>query len=188
MDINPSRDIIEFQQQGQWRDWLMQNCGRLEEAWLLIYKKRYQNMGLSLNQAVEEALCFGWIDSTLKPIDERCYALRFSPRRQDSVWSIRNIQRVEKLQKAGKMMAPGQDAVTHAQKSGAWLQALRREQVDCIPSDLETVLKERDGALSAYQALPDSRKKRFIYWLQTAKHDDTRRRRIERIVDEILDK
>ena len=176
----------EFQDRDQWRVWLEENHATEREAWLLIYKKKYQDQGLALGEAVEEALCFGWIDGTLRTLDERCYTLRFSPRTKNSIWSLSNIQRVEKLMAEGKMKQAGMLKVAEAKENGEWEAALRREQVDNIPKDLEVALRKRVGALSAYKALPASRKKQYIYWLQSAKRGETKQRRIQKIVDEVL--
>jgi len=156
------------------------------EAWLVIFKKKYRDLGLTLDEAVEEALCFGWIDGVLNPLDERCYALRFSPRTPYSIWSMSNIRRVEKLTAQGKMTEAGSLRIAEAKENGEWDAAIRREQVDLIPEELESALRNHAGALSAYQALPDSRKKQYIYWLQTAKREETKHRRIHKIVDEVL--
>lgn len=156
------------------------------ETWLVIYKKKYQELGLSLNEAVEEALCFGWIDGTLNTIDEKCYALRFSPRTANSIWSISNIHRVEKLNAEGKMAAAGIKKVAEAKESGEWDAAIRREQVDKIPAALESELRKVDGGITAYQALPITRKKQYIFWLQSAKRGETKLKRIQLIIEEIL--
>lgn len=178
--------MLEFEDRRQWRRWLEKNHALENEAWLVHYKKMYSDLGLTLNDAVEEALCFGWIDSTLNTIDEKRYELRYSPRKVGSVWAMSNIRRVEKLIAEGKMTAAGQAAIDEARENGQWEAAVRREQVDIIPGELESALREQAGALSAYQALTDSRKKRYIYWLQSAKREETRQRRVRKIVDEVL--
>ena len=177
---------LEFEDRDQWRSWLEDNHPTEREAWLLIYKKVYKDLGLALEEAVEEALCFGWIDGTLRTLDERCYALRFSPRTQNSIWSMSNIQRVEKLTAEGKMTHAGILKIAEAKANGEWEAAIRREQVDSLPQDLEKALREAEGALPAYQSLPASRKKQYIYWLQSAKRAGTRQRRIQKIVEEVL--
>jgi uncharacterized protein YdeI (YjbR/CyaY-like superfamily) len=182
------KNPLEFQDRNKWRAWLEVNHATKREAWLLIYKKKYQDLGLDLEEAVEEALCFGWIDGTLKSLDERRYALRFSPRTKNSIWSLSNIQRVEKLMSEGRMTDAGMLKVAEAKANGEWDAAIRREQVDSIPQDLENALREREGALSLYKALPASRKKQYIYWLQSAKRAETKQCRIQKIVAEVLNK
>lgn len=186
--MNGSPNYLEFSDRDQWREWLETNHATGPEAWLVIYKSKYRDLGLTLDEAVEEALCFGWIDGVLNPLDERCYALRFSPRTANSIWSMSNIRRVEKLIALGKMRQAGRLKIVEAKETGAWDAAIRRERVDVIPEGLEKALRKHAGALAAYRALPDSRKKQYIYWLQTAKRDDTVQRRIRKIVAEVLNR
>jgi uncharacterized protein YdeI (YjbR/CyaY-like superfamily) len=180
--------LLNFDNREQWRAWLDKHWAAENEAWVVHYKKKFSDQGLTLEAAVEEALCFGWIDSTLNPLDEKRYALRYSPRKTDSVWSVSNISRVEKLIAEGKMTQAGQQKIEEAKENGQWQAALRREQVELIPEDLENALLKEEGALDVYQALPDSHKKRYIYWLQSAKREDTKQRRIQKIVQEVLDR
>jgi len=157
---------------------LKENHANATEAWLVLYKKKYHDQGLALEEAVEEALCFGWIDGTLRSLDEKRFSLRFSPQTRNSTWSMSNIQRVEKLFAEGKMTETGQAKIAETKKNGQWQAAIRREQVDIIPKRLENALRKIDGALSAYRALPNSRKKHYIYWPQSAKQDETKQKRI----------
>lgn len=178
--------MLNFTDRHQWRNWLERNHAAETETWLILFKKKYAGQGLALDGAVEEALCFGWIDSTLNTLDEKRYALRFSPRKADSVWSMSNIRRVEKLAAEGKMTGAGEQKIREAKENGQWQAAVRREQVDIIPAELESALRQHEGALSSYQALPDSHKKRYIYWLQSAKRADTKQRRIQKIIEDVL--
>jgi uncharacterized protein YdeI (YjbR/CyaY-like superfamily) len=179
---------LEFADRRQWRTWLEEHHAEESEVWLALRKKAFSPPGLSLEEAVEEALCFGWIDGLLKRLDERRYVLRFTPRRSNSVWSVSNIERAERLIQKGRMTDAGLKAIAEAKENGQWDAALRREQVDVIPVDLEAALRAREGALAAYRSLPASRKKQYIYWLQSAKRPATKERRIERIVDEVAGK
>jgi uncharacterized protein YdeI (YjbR/CyaY-like superfamily) len=178
--------LLEFTNPDQWRSWLEINHVRESEAWLVHFKKGYRDGTLLLADAVEEALCFGWIDSTLRSIDERCYALRYSPRRKNSIWSEINKQRALRLIREGRMAPAGLAAVEQAQANGQWELATRREQVDLIPQELEKVLRDRPNSLDAYRALPDSRKKQFIFWITSAKRPATVRRRVAAILKELL--
>jgi uncharacterized protein YdeI (YjbR/CyaY-like superfamily) len=178
--------FYEFKNRLQWRDWLSDHQGTESLAWLVLYKVKYPGMGLMLDEAVEEALCFGWIDGTLRRMDEKRYLLRFSLCRRDSIWSPRNIQSVDVLIAEGNMTSAGLLKITEAKENGQWEAAIRREDVELIPEDLESALRKVGGAIVTYQALPASRKKRYIYWLQSAKRNDTRERRIKAIIEEIL--
>lgn len=179
-------DSFEFKNRDQWRSWLEENYNTESETWLVLYKKKYQHLGLTLDEVVEEALCFGWIDGKLMSMDEKRFALRFSPRTRASIWSLSNIRRVEKLIAEGKMTPAGQAKIDEAQERGEWDAAIRREQVDEIPQALENELRKREGAIAAYQALPDSRKKIYLYWLQSAKREETRMKRIQKIIETVV--
>ena len=180
------RYILKVNNRQAWRSWLDVNHHAVSEAWLVINKKGSPLSGLSLDDAVEEALCYGWIDGTLNTRDENSYLLRFSPRRPGSVWSIRNIQRVEELERKGLLMEAGEEAVRIAKEEGTWGEALERENTDEIPPDLESALRQVKGALAAYWGLPKSHKQRYIYWLQSAKREETRERRIQEIVKQAV--
>ena len=184
--MDQSIQYLEFTDRSQWRTWLEQYHAVESEAWLVHYKVGFQESGLSLESGVEEALCFVWIDGLLRRLDEKRYVLRYTPRRRNSVWSVSNIQRVERLIREGRMTEAGLEKIAAAKENGQWEAAIRREQVEIIPPDLEKALRRRKGAIAAYRALPASRKKQYIYWLQTAKRPATQRRRIEKIVEEVL--
>ncbi len=179
---------IEFTNQKQWCAWLEKHHDKVNEVWLVLYKKKHRKTSFGLEQAVEEALCYGWIDSTLKPIDSKKYTLRYSPRKKDSVWSKLNIDRVEKLIALGKMKEPGLARVQEAKLNGQWKAAIIRENTDYIPLDLRNSLQRRKGAITEYRALSKSRKKQLLYWLESAKQDKTRKNRILKIVEEVCNK
>jgi uncharacterized protein YdeI (YjbR/CyaY-like superfamily) len=176
---------VEFKDRRGWRSWLEAHHKSASEAWLVIQKKGSPTLGLSLDDAVEEALCYGWIDGTLNTRDDHSYLLRFSPRRPGSVWSIRNIQRVEELDRKGLMVEIGLEAVRKAKEIGTWDEALERENTDDLPPDLESALRRKKGAIAAYRQLPKSQKQRYLYWLQSAKREETRKRRIKEIVKQV---
>ena len=186
--MEKSSCYVEFESRGRWRAWLEQNHNTEAEAWLILFKKKYCTHQMTQDEAIEEALCFGWIDGTLRSLDKKRYVLRFSPRTQRSIWSVRNIQRVEKLLADGKMTEAGKKKIIEAKENGEWEAAIQREQVDVIPEELERSLCKEEGALTAYNNLPDSKMKHYIYWLQSAIKEETKKRRIKKIIDEVLSK
>lgn len=179
--------LLTFTSRTEWRSWLESHHRRATEAWLVFYKKGVREGSLTLDEAVEEALCFGWIDGRLKSLDSFRYSLRFSPRRVNSVWSITNIRRVEGLIREGLMTEAGLEKVAEARQSGQWDAAIKRERTDLIPADLERALRREKGALAGYRRLTNSRKKQLLHWLLTAKREETIRRRIEAIVQEVAE-
>jgi uncharacterized protein YdeI (YjbR/CyaY-like superfamily) len=184
--MNESPEHLEFPDRDQWRMWLEKFHAKKDEVWLVHYKKGFQRSALGYEEAVEEALCFGWIDGMLRRLDEKRFMLRYTPRRRNSVWSVSNIQRVERMIRDGRMREPGFRRIEEAKENGQWEAAIRREQIDIIPSDLEKALRRKKGALAAYRELSPSRKKQYIYWLQSAKRPETKRRRIEKILEEVV--
>lgn len=179
-------DLFDFKNRHDWRAWLEKNNASESQAWLVIHKKGSSLEGMRLDEAVEEALCYGWIDSTLRRRDKYTYLLRFTPRRPDSVWSMHNIKRVDTLLRSGVMREAGMAKVREAKASGQWQAAIDREHPDQIPSDLETALCCKKGALAGYRGLSDSQKKQFLFWIQSAKRKDTRRKRIAEIVTRVV--
>lgn len=103
--------ITYFKNRSSWRKWLKQNHHKKDYSWLLFYKKHTKKPSLTLNEAVEEALCYGWIDGILKSIDDKKHVIRFSPRRPKSVWSKHNLNRVIKMIKQKKMRQAGRDTL-----------------------------------------------------------------------------
>lgn len=178
-------ECLRFYGRAAWRAWLQKHHAQPDAVWVLINKKHTPPPGLAYEDAVEEALCFGWIDSILNTMDAQTYALRFSPRRVNSIWSQSNKMRVARLIRDGVMMPPGVAAIEQAKASGQWEAATEREQVDVIPPDLEAALAPHEGAVAAYLALKPSRRKQFLHWLFSAKRPETRARRIAKIVAEV---
>jgi len=178
-------ELLVFADRRKWREWLRSHHQDAREAWLVLYKKGMREGAMSLDEAVEEALCFGWIDGKLLSMDAEKYSLRFTPRRANSVWSITNIRRVERLMKEGLLTKAGLEKIAAARRSGQWEAAITREQTEVIPADLERALRRVRGAVAAYRSLKDSRKKQLLHWLSLARKEETRRKRIEAIVGEV---
>ena len=181
-----THQTLMFLEASAWRAWLLAHHASETEAWLVIQRARSTQEGLRLGDAVEEALCFGWIDSTLQPVDEHTYQLRFSPRKPDSPWSMTNIERAGKLVNDGRMAPAGLAAVEAGKAGGQWAMARERERTHIIPEDLQAALEQVPGALEAYRELTDSKKKQFLYWLQNARKAATRARRIDAIVEKVM--
>ncbi len=185
MTVADDRRLLSVTSRAEWRSWLASHHDQASEAWLLLNKAGGREPPLSLHAVQEEALCFGWVDVMNKRIDDSHYALRFTPRRAGSAWSISNIRRVETLITAGLMTAAGLKAVAEAHQNGQWEAALQIERTDLIPTDVEKALRRRKGALAGYRSLSHSRKRQILRWLATAKSQGTRQRRIEAIIQEV---
>ena len=171
-----------FATRAAWRVWLAKNHDKAASIWLAHYKKGVGKRSVSYGEAVEEALCFGWIDGLTKGIDAEKFAQRYSPRKPGSVWSVSNIARVERLIAERRMTPAGMAHVELAKLNGEWDAALAREDVDTVPADLERALRRR-GLWADYSAWAPSHKKQYLYWLSSAKRPETRQKRLEAIVE-----
>ncbi len=173
---------LAFTNREAWRTWLAERHAASPGVWLLINRKAAPRQFLRLEEAVEEALCFGWIDGALRPINAETYTLRFSPRKPHSIWSVNNQRRVEELIQQGRMTPAGMEKIAEAKASGEWEAAAAREDVSSVPDDLVQALEEGD-AWFAFERWPSSRKMQYLYWLDSAKRLETRQKRIQAIVE-----
>jgi uncharacterized protein YdeI (YjbR/CyaY-like superfamily) len=177
--------LLTFEGRGEWRAWLDSHHGREPEARVVIFKSGPHKGRLTLREAQEEAVCFGWVDAINRRIDDSRYWLRFVPRKPGSAWSLSNIRRVERMQGADLMARAGLDAVAEARRNGQWDLALRVERTDLIPPDLESELRAASGALEVYENLAHSRKKQMLRSILSAKSPATAQRRIRAVVEEV---
>jgi uncharacterized protein YdeI (YjbR/CyaY-like superfamily) len=161
----------------EWRRWLAKNFARCDEIWLVFYKKAVGKPSVSYDHAVEEALCFGWIDGMKKKLDEECYAFRFTPRKPKSPWSKSNLQRAERLISDGRMMQAG----LKAYDSG------RVREVPPLPAELPKELEERfrkqRAAWANYEKFPPGYRRTTAGWVSSAKKEETRIKRLGKLMD-----
>ena len=169
--------------QQEWRDWLANNHNKQQSVWLVLYKAKSGKLNLSWSDAVDEALCFGWIDSIRKPIDEEKFVQFFSKRKPNSNWSKINKQKIERLFAKGKMTAAGINSIEIAKENGSWTILDDIEDL-VIPHDLETELANHSVANEFFQGLSKSIKKQILYWLASAKREETRNKRLQTIISE----
>lgn len=176
-----------FRSRAEWRSWLEKHHDTESEIWLVFYKVKTGKNYLKYNEAVEEALCFGWIDSTVRRIDDEKHMQRYTPRKKGSIWATSNKKRVEKLIKQGTMMEAGLKKIKQAKKDGSWNRLDGIERLMEIPEALKAEFKKNKKAKQAYDNLPDSRKKQFLWWIDSAKRADTRKRRAQETVEKLLE-
>jgi uncharacterized protein YdeI (YjbR/CyaY-like superfamily) len=165
-----------------WRDWLHKNHASSTGVWLVYAKKHAGIPSLTYNDAVEEALCFGWIDSKINPIDADFYMQVFTPRKLKSAWSPLNKARVERLVAAGLMTAAGLAMVKAAKDSGTW-DATKHVEELTIPPDLEKAIKANPDAARHWASYSASRRKAVLYRLAGAKRAETRARYLQEIIE-----
>lgn len=170
-------DLLYVQERREWRNWLRKNAAKSVEIWLVYYKKHSGQPTISYEDAVLEALCFGWIDGKIQRLDEARYAQRFTPRKQDSRWSASNIQRVERLI-AEKKMTPAGLAVYRSD---------RRQETPPkptkLPSELEQRFKQKFEAWENFQNFPPHYRRLMIGWVASAQKEETRIRRLKKLID-----
>ena len=162
-----------------WRKWLQKNYRSTNEIWLTIYKKHTGKPTVAYIDAVEEALCFGWIDGQMKSLDKEKFIQRFTPRKPRSNWSETNIERVQKMIKEKKMTAWGRTIYEAGVKNNRIIPSSKSFS---IPSNLRKALAGNKKAWANFQKLAPSAQLAFVYWVDTAKMDTTRRKRIEKTV------
>ena len=160
-----------------WRVWLDENHAREKEIWLSYFKKHTGKPRISYDDAVEEALCFGWIDSIVRKIDSDRYCQKFTPRREKSNWSRLNKQRVKKLLKTRRMAKPGLEKIKTAKANGSWDRLLVSEQSFEMPVELADGLGRNKEAKIFFDSLSPSFQKQYIAWVASAKKVETKRRR-----------
>jgi uncharacterized protein YdeI (YjbR/CyaY-like superfamily) len=167
-----------------WRKWLTKNHNTKKESWLIYYKKHTGKPRIPYDDAVEEALCFGWIDSTVKKLDDEKYAQKFTPRNTKSRWSELNIKRARKMIQEKRMTQAGllkcKDALKSAEKKPK-NKPLKKKIV--IPSDLKKALTKNKKALMNFKNFAPSYKRLYIRWINTAKKQKTKEKRIARVVE-----
>jgi uncharacterized protein YdeI (YjbR/CyaY-like superfamily) len=173
---------LGFGDRVDWRRWLEENHSQENGAWVIIYKKGSKEEGLRYREAIDEAVCFGWIDSRMNSIDGERFRLRFSPRRRGSVWSLLNRERAERLIEVGLMAEAGLRAVEEAKGSGMWDAAYTSRVEPEVPGDLSEALKENAEALENFEAFSNSAKLMYVRWVENAKREGTRARRISEVV------
>lgn len=167
-----------FKSRDAWRAWLIENYATVESLWLVFHKKHTGEGGLTYDEAVEEALCFGWIDGILKRIDDEKHMTRFCPRRKNSVWSERNKERVRRMIEAGRMTEAGLAKIREAKENGQWDKAAEREDVSAVPAELVEGLAKDARAGQNFERLAPSYRRQFIQWVGSAKREETRRKRV----------
>ncbi|MGI4863954.1 MAG: YdeI/OmpD-associated family protein [Janthinobacterium lividum] len=164
-----------------WREWLQAHHAEKQSVWLIYHKKKSGMPSLTWSQAVDEALCFGWIDSQAKPIDADKYQQFFSRRKPTSAWSKVNKVKIEHLIAEGRMTQAGLASIEKAQQNGSWT-LLDEVEALLLPPDLAQALQAQSLVNSYFESLSRSDKRNILQWLVLAKRAETRQKRIAEIV------
>jgi len=173
---------MHFADIDEWREWLENNHSIAGEAWLIIHKKNSKQTGIRYDEALGEAICFGWIDGKMQSIDKEKFVLKFSPRRVKSVWSKINRDKAEELIKSSRMREAGLLKIEEAKKNGNWDNAYTSAQPEEMPGDLIEALEKNTVAGENFYGFANSYKNMYIGWVNAARTEATRKRRIDEVV------
>ncbi len=177
-----------FKTAAAWRAWLERNHARKEGIWLVYYKKGTGKRSVTYKEALEEALCYGWIDSTVNRLDGERYMQKWTPRNAASVWSAANKERVKNLVAEGRMAAPGLAKVEAAKGNGSWDRLSDIDRIGRpakIPEDLCLALAGNPEAHERFERLAPSQRKLWAWWVISAKRPETRARRVAETVKRV---
>jgi len=175
--------IIPFESPLQWEQWLEVNHTDENGIWLKFFKKGSSVPSVTYEQALDEALCYGWIDGQKKTFDEQSYLIKFTPRRAKSIWSKKNIEHVARLYKQGKMKSRGINEAERAKADGRWEQAYDSPSNMKIPDDFLQQLTKNKKAKAFFDTLNKTNTYAIMWRLQTAKKPETREKRMKEILE-----
>ena len=175
------KEEIYFKTAAKWREWLHENHGNCSGAYLIFYQVKHQAESMRWEDAVKVALCYGWIDSTVKSLGNGKRRQYFCPRKPKSTWSKINKNYIKELQKEGLLHESGKKSIAIAKENGSWT-ALDDVENGVIPKDLQRAFDKLPKAFENYQNFSWTYRKRYLYWLNQAKRPETRAKRIAEIV------
>jgi uncharacterized protein YdeI (YjbR/CyaY-like superfamily) len=175
-------ETIAFASPVEWRTWLDANHERTEGVWMRFFKKDSGVASIKYAEALDEALCYGWIDGQMKSLDAKSYLQKFTPRRARSVWSKRNVEHVARLTREERMHAAGLKQVESAKADGRWERAYDSPSAMAMPEDFLAALAKNRKASKLFETLNKSNRYAIAWRLQTAKKAETRQRRLEAII------
>lgn len=171
----------------QWRLWLTKNHGHKQAVWLVYYKKKADTAPMSWSDAVDEALCFGWIDSKRVALDEEKFMQFFSRRKTNSTWSKINKEKIRQLIETGLMTQAGYQSIETARQNGSWTMIDDVEELT-VPQDMEQAFKTKPGSKDFFLSLSKSVRKALLQWIVLARRIQTRENRIHEIADRAAQK
>lgn len=179
-----AKEVIEISpdSQDEWRAWLEENHIEQDAVWVVMYKKNAPNHSMTWSEAVDVALCYGWIDSVRRPIDEISFIQYYSKRKQKGTWSKINKDKVEILIEQGLMKEAGLKMIEIAKENGSWT-FLDAVDALIVPEDLKMAFEEYAGSEEMYESWSKSVKKQVLYWVVSDKRPETRQKRINEIAE-----
>jgi uncharacterized protein YdeI (YjbR/CyaY-like superfamily) len=183
MESKVDLPVISFQSAKEWRSWLSKNAPASTGVWIKIFKKESKEKSITYVEALDEALCYGWIDGQKKSLDKQAWLQKFCPRGSKSIWSKVNITHIERLTKAGKMKPQGLKAVAAAKADGRWEKAYDSPRNMTVPDDFIKELSKNKKSLEFFKTLNRANLYAIVFRLQTAKKPETRQKRMLAILE-----
>src|SRR5258706_3685560 len=185
--MKPDLPILPFASQKKWAEWLAKQHDKSAGLWLKIAKKGSGISSVTYDQALEIALCYGWIDSQQGSFDEKYFLQKFTPRRPKSIWSKINVEKAERLIKGKQMKPAGLKAVETAKKDGRWEKAYDSQKTATVPNDFQAALDKNNKAIAFFAALNSVNRYAILFRIHNAKKAETRVKRIKQFI-EMLEK
>jgi uncharacterized protein YdeI (YjbR/CyaY-like superfamily) len=179
----PKSEVIYFATPAEFRDWLEENHAKAAEQWVGFYKKDAAQTGITWKEAVDEALCYGWIDGIRKSVDDQRYKIRFTPRKPGSIWSVVNLNRLDELTQLGRMQPAGLKAFQERDQKKAAQYSYEQDDIKLDPA-YEKQLKANRATWEFLQAQPTSYQRAVLWWIISAKKEETRQKRLATLIDE----
>jgi uncharacterized protein YdeI (YjbR/CyaY-like superfamily) len=180
----PELDAVFFRTPAAWRAWLAANAADGSEVWVGFFRRGTGESGLTWPQAVDEALCFGWIDGRRQSIDARRYRIRFTPRKATSIWSAVNVARVAELSALGRMQPAGHAAFALRKEARSGVYSHEQPGEPELDGDQRAAFEARAGAWERFRAQPPSYRKAALWWVVGAKRPETRARRLATLIED----
>lgn len=180
--MKPDYEIIAFKDSSTWRVWLDENHAKIDGVWLRLYKKSSNLPSVTYAEALDVALCYGWIDGQKKSYDEESFLQKFTPRRAKSMWSKRNIEHIQRLTEQGLMMPAGIFEVERAKGDGRWAAVYDASSEMSVSDEFLSELKKHPIAEKFFATLNKTNTYAIAWRLQTAKTEETRKRRQDKII------
>ena len=179
----PSKTLktLDVRSGKEWRRWIAEHHEVESEVWLVFHKRHTGRPSIAYDDAVDEALCFGWIDSLIKRLDDGRYARKFTPRKPDSRWSTANRKRYAKLKASGRLMPAGLNRAPTDRSGDA-----PRPSLSKIPPYIQDTLRKHPTAWICFESLAPSHRRRYIAWIDSAKQQETKMRRLQEAIDRLV--
>ena len=173
--------LADFRSAVEWRAWLARYHEGAKELVVRCWRLPFRDQGITYPEALDEALCYGWIDGVRRRVDDRSFSTRFTPRRSGSVWSAVNVRRVEELEAAGRMRAPGRAAFAARPERRTGVYSYEKRDVELLPAYVKRFRRDRQ-AWRFFQAQPAGYRRISSFWVMEAKREETRLRRLDQLI------